>query len=191
MTRVTRLATLLLIPALGAATRAREPKAFKKDANHSRIGFIADARLHTADGRFMNWDADITFDPAAIEKTQLNITIDLKSVNTDVTMRDNDIRSCNFFCVDSFPTATFRSAIVNKVGDNKLNITGDFTLRGRLKRITIPATLVFWDDAAQRGRVKGQVTIQREDYGVSGHPRMNPIENDVVITFDVSFVEKK
>jgi polyisoprenoid-binding protein YceI len=191
MIRAARLAALLLIPALGAATWARDPKTFRKDPSHSRIGFIADAKLHTADGRFMNWDADITFDPTAIEKTRLAITIDLKSVNTDVNMRDNDIRSCNFFCVDSFPNATFVSAIVNKVGENKLNITGDFTLRGHTKRITIPATLVFWEEATQRGRVKGQVTIQREDYGVSGHPRMNPVENDVIITFDVSFVEKK
>jgi polyisoprenoid-binding protein YceI len=200
MQRRIRIAALILAPALVAATSLPEPKAYVRDEVHSQINFLASSRLVDAQGFWSNWTANIMFDPDALDKSSVNINIDAKSVNTRVEMRDNDLRSKNFFYVDSFPTITFASKIINKLAgqttdsimsNTKLNITGDLTIRGITKSITVPSTLVFFDRKANRGRVKGKFIVMRKDYNVGFDPPMNPVANEVEITFDVSFVPKR
>jgi polyisoprenoid-binding protein YceI len=200
MQRRARLTAFLLVPVLGAATVAREPKAYVRDEPHSQIDFLASSRLVDAQGTWDKWTADIMFDPDALEKTSVSITIDAKSVNTRVEMRDNDLRGKNFFYTDSFPTITFVSRIVNKLpgqtadslmSNTRINITGDLTIRGITKSITVPSTLVFFDRKANRGRVKGKFIVLRRDYHVGYDPPMNPVQNEVEMTLDVSFVAKR
>jgi polyisoprenoid-binding protein YceI len=200
MTRRDRIAALLLLPVLAAATWAADPKTYVRDEAHSQINFLASSRLVDAQGYWEKWTSTILFDPDAIDKSQVNITIDAKSINTRVEMRDNDLRSKNFFFVDSFPTITFVSKIVNKLpgqstdslmSNTKLNITGDLTIRGITKSITVPTTLVFFDRKANRGRVKGKFLVMRKDYNVGFDPPMNPVQNEVELTIDISFVAKR
>jgi len=172
---------------LAATTAGAQDAKYVKDAAHSEINFVAESRLLDAHGYWEKWDADITLDPPAWEKSSVRIVIDAKSVNTRVAMRDNHLRSKDFFNVDSFPQITFVSKIVNKVGDAKLNITGDLTIRGITKSVTIPATIVFWDDQAKVGRVKGQFTIVRSEYGLGFSPAMNPIADEVPVEFNITF----
>ena len=180
---------LALLPVLAAAS-AYVPKPFVRDVAHSRIDFLASSRLLDAQGTFDKWDAQIVFDHEKVENTSFVITIDAKSINTRIGMRDDHLRSNDFFATDSFPTITFKSAFVNAPSADRLNITGDLTIRGRTKRVTIPARLVFFDAASGMGRVKGSTTIHREDYGVSFNPPVNPIESEVEIQFDVTFKGK-
>jgi polyisoprenoid-binding protein YceI len=181
--------TLALVPALVAAA-SLDLRPYVRDEAHSRITFIAHSRLVDAIGTFDKWDAEILFDAEKVEASSVNITIDAKSVNTRVDMRDGHLRSDAFFAVDSFPTITFRSTFVNKLAEDRLNITGDLTIRGRTKRITIPARLMFFDAQTRMGRVKGATTIYREEFGVSFNPPVNPIESEVEIQFDVTFKAK-
>lgn len=181
--------TLALVPVLAAATQL-DIKSYVRDEAHSRITFIAHSRLVDAIGTFDKWDAEILFDDERIEASSLNITIDAKSVNTRVDMRDSHLRSDAFFATDSFPTITFKSTFINKLADDRINITGDLTIRGRTKRITIPSRLVFFDAAARMGRVKGATTVSRDEFGVSFNPPVNPIEPEIEIQFDVTFKAK-
>jgi len=172
---------------LAAATASAQDAKFVKDGAHSEINFVAESRLLDAHGFWERWDADITFDPAAWDKASVQLVIDAGSVNTRVASRDKHLRSKDFFHVDSFPRITFVSKIVNRVGDTKLNLTGDLTIRGVTRPVTIPATLVFWDDKSQMGRVKGQFTIVRSEYGVSYNSMLNPIADEVLVTFNITF----
>lgn len=180
---------LALVPVLAAAASI-EIKPYVRDEAHSRITFIAHSRLVDAIGTFDTWDAEILFDAEKVEASSVNITIDAKSVNTRVQMRDGHLRSDAFFATDSFPTITFKSAFINKLADDRLNITGDLTIRGRTKRITIPSRLVFFDAASNMGRVKGATTVFRDEFGVSFNPPVNPIEPEIEIQFDVTFKAK-
>lgn len=180
---------LAIVPLLAAAS-VFVPKQYVRDEAHSRITFIAHSRLVDAIGTFDKWDADIMFDAEKVEASSISITIDAKSVNTRVDMRDGHLRSDAFFATDSFPTITFKSTFINKLAEDRLNITGDLTIRGRTKRITIPARLMFFDANTGMGRVKGATTIYREEFGVSFNPPVNPIEPEVEIQFDVTFKAK-
>jgi polyisoprenoid-binding protein YceI len=203
MNRGTRFAALL-VPvfttfttlAAVATAAAQGPKPYVRDSRHSQITFVANARLIDAQGFWDAWDADIRFDPDAIENSSLSITIESKSVNTHVEMRDRDLRSPRFFNVDTFPKITFVSKIVNRSGapsadgmisNTRLLITGDITIRGVTKTVTAPATIVFFDRRRGQGRVKGQFTLLRKDYNVGYDPPGNPIENEVTVSFDVTF----
>jgi len=179
------IAGILVLVAVSAA--GAQPSKYVIDAAHSEINFVAESRLLDAHGFWEKWNADIAFDPAAWEKSAVKIVIDAKSVNTRVAMRDNHLRSKDFFAVDSFPQITFVSTLINKVGDNKLNFTGDLTIRGITKTVTIPGTMVFWDDASKMGRVKGAFTIVRSDFGVGFSPKLNPIADEVPVTFNITF----
>ncbi len=168
-----------------AAKSAAKPHVI--DKNHSEINFVADSRLLSAHGFFGKWDADIQLDPQNIETSSVKLTIDASSVDTRVTMRDNHLRSDAFFDVAKYPNITFKSVGVKKTGDNKLDITGDLTIRNVTKRITVPATMVFYDKGA--GRFRGAFTVNRMDYGVSFNPPVNPIENEVQVQWDISLKE--
>ena len=176
----------LFVLLVATAAGAQDAK-FVKDAAHSEINFVAESRLLDAHGFWDKWDADITLDPAAWDKASVKLVIDTKSVNTRVTARDNHLRSKDFFAADSFPQITFVSTIVNKMSDTKVNLTGDLTIRGVTKPVTIPGTLVFWDDQTKTGRMKGQFTIVRSEYGVAYNSRMNPIADEVAVSFNITF----
>lgn len=193
MSRSIRLAALLLAPALAAATWARELKPYVRDEVHSQINFTGQSRMIDAQGTWDQWAADIRLDPDALAKSSVTITIQANSVNTQIGKRDDHLRSCAFFCADSFPTITFKSKIVNAPGagtdlsNTKLNLTGELTIRGITKTITIPSTLVFFDREQRIGRVKGQFTILRKDFGVGFDPVGNPVANEVPVQFDIAF----
>ncbi|MFI5309667.1 MAG: YceI family protein [Gemmatimonadales bacterium] len=178
-----------VVPAQGLRSYVRDP-------NHSQVTFVANARLIDAQGFWDAWDADIKFDPDAIDKTTLAITIESKSVNTHVEMRDNDLRSPRFFDAGAFPKITFVSKTVHPTGpapadsamaNTHLLIAGDLTIKGVTKTVTAPATLVFYDRERNSGRVKGTFTVLRKDYNVGYDPPGNPIENEVTVSFDVTF----
>ena len=178
---------LTVAPFLVAAGAAIAPRAFVRDVAHSQINFIAESQLVDAHGTFDRWDAEIMFDAEKVEASSVVITIDAKSINTRIAQRDNHLKSNDFFATDSFPAITFKSAFINALADDRINITGDLTIRGRTKRITIPSRLVFFDTTRSMGRVKGQTTIDRNEFGVSYQPPLNKINPEIQLQFDISF----
>ena len=181
-----RLSALVAMPFVLAATPLAEPTVHVIDKSHSEINFVADSRLLSAHGYFEKWEANIQLDPTNLEASSVAIAIDASSLNTRVTMRDNHLRSDAFFDVAKYPTITFTSVSVKKTENPKiLDITGDLTIRGTTKRVSVPAFMVFYDKGA--GRFRGQFTVNRKDYGLSFDPPLNPIENEVQVQCDFAF----
>ena len=184
-----RLSALVAMPFVLAATSLVGPTVHVIDKSHSEINFVADSRLLSAHGYFEKWEANIQLDPANLEASSVAITIAASSLNTRVTMRDNHLRSDAFFDVAKHPTITFTSVSVKKTENPKiLDITGDLTIRGTTKRVSVPAFMVFYDKGA--GRFRGQFTVNRKDYGLSFDPPLNPIENEVQVQWDFAFKEQ-
>lgn len=183
------LASAALLPMLLAARPVADATPHVIDKNHSQINFIADSRLLSAHGFFGKWDAEVKLDAMNWDASTVAITIDAASLNTRVDMRDNHLRSPDFFDVAKFPTITFKSVNVKKVADGKLEITGDLTIHGTMRRIVVPATAVFYDKGA--GRFKGQFAMNRKDYGIAYDSFINPIQNEVQVQWDMALAEPK
>lgn len=182
-----RLAAVLALPLVVAARPLPEAKPHVIDKAHSEINFVADSRMLSAHGFFGKWDADVKLDPTKYENSAVAITIDAASINTRVDMRDNHLRSADFFDVAKYPTITFKSTGVKQTAANKLEITGDLTVKGVTKKIVVPASVMFYDKGV--GRFRGTLTLLRKDFGVSYDPAVNPIENEVQVQWDIALKE--
>ncbi len=185
------IVALAVAPALAAASAAIAPKTFVRDVAHSQINFVAESQLVDAHGTFDSWDATIMFDAEKVEASSVVISIDAKSINTRIAQRDGHLKSNDFFAADSFPTITFKSTIINKLAEDRVNITGDLTIRGKTKTITIPSRLTQVNAERNIWRVKGNTVINRNDFGVSYQPAVNKINPEIQIQFDIAFSEKK
>jgi polyisoprenoid-binding protein YceI len=182
-----RAAAVLALPMLLAARPLPDAKPHVIDKAHSEINFVADSRMLSAHGYFGKWDADVKIDAANASASSVSITIDAASINTRVEMRDNHLRSPDFFDVAKYPTITFKSVSVTSTSANKVDVVGDLTVRGVTKRITVPATVVFYEKGA--GRFRGQFTLLRKDFGVTYDSAVNPIENEVQVQWDIALKE--
>jgi polyisoprenoid-binding protein YceI len=139
------------------------------DPRHSYIGFrVMHMGLAEVPGSFRDFSGAINYDGNDVSKSSVNFTAKVTSIDTGVVPRDNHLRNADFFEVEKYPEMTFKSTKVEKKGKN-WEVTGDFTLKGVTKQITIPFTLngMLKDD---KGNVKmgisAQTTINRQDYGV-------------------------
>ncbi len=139
------------------------------DPVHSHIGFVArHLMVSKVRGHFSKFQAQIVTAPNPLESSA-TATIDLSSVETGNDMRDNDLRSSNFFDAATHPEMTFRSTGIRREGDG-LVLDGDLTIRG----VTRPVSLAFEVNGfgpdpygGTRAGFSAHGEINRTDFGVS------------------------
>jgi polyisoprenoid-binding protein YceI len=190
MSRLIRaFAALLLAAALAAPAALADPRPWVFDRAHSQINFIAEALLISAHGHFDRFDGDIRIDPENLENSTLRLVIEAASINTRNDRRDNHLRSADFFDAENHPQITFESRSIRRVDEKNLLVAGDLTIRGNTRRVEIPLEVVFLRDG--RGRFRGQLQVNRQDYGVSFNPTLNRIEDMVTVQFDLNLLDQK
>lgn len=146
------------------------------DKSHTYIGFrVNHFGVSEVPGAFRDFTGTINYDPKDITKSSVEFMAKVTSVDTGNGGRDNHLRTADFFEVEKFPEMTFKSTKVEKKGKNLL-VTGDFTLKGVTKQITIPFTMVgIIKD--QRGNmhigIAAATTINRQDYGVKWSQKLD------------------
>ena len=175
---------LLGIPAFGAE--------YTIDNSHTSLGFaVKHLMVSTVRGEFTDFQGTITYDPADLSATQINVNIQANSIDTRNADRDKHLRGAEFFDVDKYPTVTFASNTLKKNGDGYI-LVGDLTIKGITKTIEIPVTIAgpvktpFGADAIG---LSGQTTINRQDFGVSWNKQMDQggyvVENNVLLDINV------
>jgi polyisoprenoid-binding protein YceI len=138
------------------------------DPAHSTVGFgVSHLVINTVHGKFGEFTGTLTVEDNQIKEAKG--TIQTKSVDTGVQMRDKDLRGPNFFDVEKFATITFESKKSQKQGDGTV-LTGDFTMHGMTKEISLPLKLKGpikdpWGNS--RIGLEGKLKINRKDYGLT------------------------
>jgi polyisoprenoid-binding protein YceI len=141
------------------------------DPAHSAIHFsVRHMVVSKTRGRFAKWGGSLQFDPKELSKGTVNVEIEPASVDTGDAQRDGHLRSADFFDVEKFPKATFKSTKVTENGAGKLTIVGDLTLRGVTKPITLDASYEGtgkdpW--GGERVGFSATTTVTRADFGVN------------------------
>jgi polyisoprenoid-binding protein YceI len=182
---VSVVATLVFL--LPSAIAERKP--YVPDRSHGQINFVADALLISAHGFFEQWDGDFQLDRENLENSTIRLTIEASSINTRVAGRDKHLRSPDFFDVEKHPQITFVSTGISKVDDSNYKVTGDLTLRGVTKSVGLPVRIAFLRETS--GRFRGEMQLNRKDFGITYDSRMNPIEDMVTVQFDLHLVDKQ
>jgi polyisoprenoid-binding protein YceI len=184
---------LLVITAAIAFTASAfaQAKDWKIDPNHTAAQFsVRHLGISTVRGAFTKVSGTATFDPADPSKDSIEVTIDASSVDTRVEMRDNDLRSPNFFDVAKYPTLTFKSKRVEVAGAGKLKVTGDLTIHGVTKEVVLdvdgPSAPITDPKGNSHMGASASTKINRNDFAVSGRPGM--VGDDVTIVIDAELV---
>lgn len=168
------LAALVLPHAVEA-----QPLRFRIQPEASEITFRATSRLMNADGHFSRFSGDVVVDPAVLTTGHITLTIDAASVDTGIQMRDNHLRSSDFFDVARFPTVAFESVRIEAAG-RRATVVGRLTLHGVTREVAVPIDVQITDAALV---ASGEFIVNRGEYAIKYNSFVNPIGNEVRVAF--------
>jgi polyisoprenoid-binding protein YceI len=183
---VAAILVMLWLPLAAAA----QPATYKVDPVHSGVSFTIRHFVSEVEGRFKDYAGTIKYDAQHPADSSVQFTVQAASIDTGNDSRDKDLRSDNYFSVEKFPTLSFVSSKVTPKGGNTLDVTGNLTIKGVTKTITIPATFLgeMKTQMGQRAGFHSAFTIKRTDYGVTGGAPI--VGDDVNITIRVEAVRE-
>jgi polyisoprenoid-binding protein YceI len=164
-----RLAILcLLASSLLPSPSQEEVPVFTIVPEDSSVKFFVKASV-AIEGNFEKWDATLTFPSKDVTSGVLDVKIQATTVNTGSGMKDNKLRSKDFFDVKQDPLITFHSTKIVQTGPNTFDVPGTFTIRGISKPETL--TLTLTGKGTGEGEVKGMMAFDRKEFGMnSGIP---------------------
>lgn len=191
------LITALFATPLLAQAPAATTEAWGIDKAHSMVQFKIRHLMANVTAGFNDFDAAINIDRANPANSSVEFTIQATSVDTGNENRDNHLRSPDFFDVAKYPTISFKSTSVKPKSKNEFDVTGDLTIHGVTKRVTLPVTFLgFGRDP--RGNEKGgfeiETTLNRKDYNIVWNRSIDEggvlLGDDVKVTIDLEVGKK-
>ncbi len=170
---------------------------YKLDPTHTRLGFVArHAMVTKVRGSFSEFDGTLEIDAADPTRSRGSVVIKVDSVDTGVAQRDEHLRTNDFFDAPSFPEITFTSTRVDVLGDGRFGVSGDLTIRGVTKPVTIElehtgaAKDPFGND---RIGFEGSTVINRKEWGVNFNAPLEAggvlVSEKVTLELDISAVK--
>ncbi len=169
------------------------------DIAHTRIGFSArHAMVSKVRGQFNEFNGSVSLDADNPANSKVELTIKAASIDTRNADRDAHLRSNDFFAMEEYPEITFRSTRVEQASENEYYVTGDLTIRGTTKPVTVNFQLNGsivdpWGNF--RVGFDGQTTINCKDWGVSFNAALEAggvmVSEKVNLEFEVEAVKVK
>ena len=180
-----------------ATTYPRLTGEYTLDQAHSRIGFVArHAMVTKVRGSFNEFTGIVHIDGDEPTKSTASVSIKASSIDTRNADRDGHLRSNDFLAMDEHPEITFASTGIEQTGDTSFEVTGDLTIKGVTRSITIPfefegtAKDPFGND---RIGFEGSTTINRKDYGVTWNAALETggvlVSDKVTLEVEISAIK--
>jgi polyisoprenoid-binding protein YceI len=167
--RMKKLIPLTCLSALLIIHSGFAADTFVIDKNHSTMGFQVRHLFSNVLGKFDDFTGRLQFDEANPEQSSVEVSIKTASIDTGVKMRDDSLRSPDFFGSDKFPEITFKSKSVKKTGENTFDVTGDLTIHGVTKEVVLKVELLGKGAGQKNSIVSGwdaRTALKRSDYGL-------------------------
>jgi polyisoprenoid-binding protein YceI len=175
------IVSLLAFVMLPASSHAQVP-VFKTDVNQSSIKFYVKASVALT-GVFDKWNASLKFTSPNATAGVLDIRIQAATVNTGSGMKNNKLKSKDFFDVQENPDITFRSTKVVQTGPDTFDVVGDFSIRGVSRPETLK--LAITGKGTGEGTIKGVMAFDRKDYGMTSGIPFIKIADHVEVNVDL------
>jgi polyisoprenoid-binding protein YceI len=181
-----------------AAVSAGAGDVYNVDKVHSEVSFQVKHLMSNVRGRFTDFGGKVSIDPSRPEASAVEFTIKAASIDTANADRDKHLRSADFFDVEKTPEITFKSTSIGKTGENSYAVTGDFTMHGVTKRVTLPVTFTgFATDpwGGERAGFELATTLNRKDYGIVWNKVLDSggmlLSDDVRVAIALEAVKQK
>jgi polyisoprenoid-binding protein YceI len=166
---------------LGPLGLAQVP-VFKVTPDQSSVKFYVKASVALA-GDFKKWNAALTFTSPDVTSGSLDIEIQAASVDSGSGMKDDKLKSKDFFDVAENPLITFKSSSIVQTGPATFNVPGTFTIRGVSKPETL--TLTVNGAGTGSGDIKGTMAFDRKEFGMNSGIPFIKIADRVEVTVDI------
>ncbi|MES2578353.1 MAG: YceI family protein [Bacteroidota bacterium] len=185
----TIIATLFLSTFLLAQTT------WKADPMHSKLTFsTVHHGISDIAGLFKKFEITATTNKTDFSDAVFELSTDVASIDTEVEMRDNHLRSADFFDVEKYPKMTFKSISIKKIGKNKSKLVGTLTLHG----ITKPAIITMWYRGTIVNEQSKAITagfqfsgiLKRSEFNVGSKFPSKMISDEVQIKADCEFIKQ-
>lgn len=194
MKKLTILLTAVLLAALSI-----NAETWKFDKSHTSIGFeVSHMVIASVDGKFKEYDGTVTTDGDNWETAQVNFTAQVNSIDTDNENRDKHLKSDDFFAAEEFPEMIFVGKSMKKVGDNKYELTGDLTIRGTTKEVTLDVThngtiTDPWGNVRAGFSIEG--VVNRFEFGLKWDNTLDTgglvVGEEVELEIEAEFIQQK
>lgn len=166
------------------------------DSAHSQVGFaIRHMMISTVRGKFDQFDGDFTLDEQDPTRSQAEGRVQVASIDTGNEERDNHLRSADFFDARTYPTITFKSRQITSKGTDAYLVTGDLTMHGVTKELTLEAELSPeakdpWGNLRRGVSLRG--FLNRKDFGLTWNQALETggvlVDEKVKLEIDLEIV---
>ncbi|MER6632930.1 YceI family protein [Streptomyces sp. NPDC000987] len=167
------------------------------DPAHSTLGFVArHAMVTNVKGKFLDFSGSLHLDGSDPAKSTASIDVTMESIDTGSADRDGHLKSADFFKTEEFPTMTFRSTEAQALGGDDYRITGDLTILGVTKPLTID---LEFNGAAkdpfgnERVGFEGKAEILRSEWGLTWNAALETggvlVSDKIKLNFDISAIK--
>jgi polyisoprenoid-binding protein YceI len=168
------------------------------DPAHSVAEFkVKHMMISHVKGQFAKVTGMLTLDESDLTKSRVEALIEAASIETRDAQRDAHLKSADFFDVEKFPTLSFTSTRIRRVGDGELAVAGDLTIHGILRKVVFnvegptPPAKDPWGNT--RVGLSATTKINRKDFGLTWNAALETggilVGDEVTITLDVQFVK--
>jgi polyisoprenoid-binding protein YceI len=177
-----------------AAASAAHAESYIFNSRKSEVRFTYAMGVLTQRGRFSQVEGDLLFDERAPEKSRVFARIATASIETGQPIIDDELKGANFFNAKASPTVTFRSQSVKPIAPDAALITGDMTVNGITKPVTLDVKVTAHEDPAlkySKGSKKfvGTTKISRSAFKMDSYPDM--VGDEIAIEIDAIVRPKK
>jgi polyisoprenoid-binding protein YceI len=166
------------------------------DGQHAWVTFTINHGIYsTAHGQFDTVAGEIVMDKGDVTKSSVKAELDVNSIHTAFEQRDSDLKGPDFFNAAEFPKITFESTKVEKVDDKTGKVTGNLTIGGVSKEVTLDVTLVNeapapWDATQIRAAFSAKGKVSTADFPMAKAAAGFGLGPDVQIAIDLEGVKK-
>lgn len=181
-----------------AAIPASAADVYNIDPSHSEVSFQIRHMVSQVRGRFNDFKGTVNLDPANLAKSSVEFRVKAASIDTAMPDRDKHLRAADFFDVEKYPEITFKSTSIKPTGKDAYAVTGDFTMRGVTKKITLPVTFLGsakdpWGN--ERAGFETATTLDRKAYGMNWNTALDNggviLGDDVKIAINLEAIKAK
>lgn len=152
----------------------------------SKIKFVIKNFGLSVDGTFSGVKGTILFNSKNIEKSEITLSVNSNTVDTNNKERDKHLKKEDYFSVEKFPLISFTSTkITKKIGLNKYIINGNLTIKGITKSVEFEVTISNKDEILT---IKGTLQLNRKTYKVGGSSMV--LSDNVKLNFTINYKEE-
>lgn len=187
------LLTFVSVAGFSGAARA-DIETYSFDKAHTQIlFFVSHLGFSFSQGEFHDYDGQFIFDRVEPEKSSVDVTIQTSSIDMDDEKWDAHMKSADFFNIEKYPTMHFKSTAVHVTGDHSADMTGDMTILGITKPVTLSVTYnkagVHPFSGKYVAGFSARAVIKRSEFGMDyGLPGVG---DDVEIRLEIEGIRKE